>query len=156
MKTSIILSLALSLVASLLLTSPAEAARNKAPEPIVLNKLGEAHLQAYTAKLESLQAEILKALPEINDAKLEAYQKARAAEVAAVAELERTRKGKDELAYANDRCDKIPRIWIPKVEGQIKVAQAALKAAKSPEEKAKIEKTIAKKEKEQKGGIRPC
>ena len=148
MKTSIILSLALSLVASLLLTSPAEAARNKAPEPIVLNKLGEAHLQAYTAKLESLQAEILKALPEINDAKLEAYQKARAAEVAAVAELERTRKGKDELAYANDRCDKIPRIWIPKVEGQIKVAQAALKAAKSPEEKAKIEKTIAKKEKE--------
>jgi len=136
------------LVASLMLTSPAEAASKKAPEPIVLNKSGEAHLKAYTAKMEALQAEILKALPKINAAKLEAYQKARAAEVAAVAELERTRKGKEELAYANDRCDKIPRIWIPKVEGRIKVAQAALKAAKSPEEKAKIEKTIAKDEAE--------
>lgn len=146
MKPTTILSLALPIAASILLIVPAAAGKKKAEPVIPLTEVGEAHLVEYTAEMKSLKANILKSLPEINEAKKQAYQKARDAEVAAVIALRIARKGKVDLAYAHDRFDKIPRIWIPKVEGRIKVSKAALKAAKSPKQKAEIEKTIAKDE----------
>jgi len=59
------------------LISPAQAAKKKAAEPIVLNEAGEALLQEYSAKLDALKAGIIEALPKMNEAKLAAYLKAR-------------------------------------------------------------------------------
>ena len=106
-----------------------------------------AHLKEYKAKLETLKAEILKALPEINAARLQAYQKARAAEVAAIAELDRTRKGHTAISEWKRHIGDFNKKWIPMAEKKLKKAKDALKAAKSDAEKTAAEAAVAKAEK---------
>lgn len=135
------------LLVAVVLPSQTEARKKKEEAPVPLTEAGEKYLAEYTAKLDSLKAEILKAVPKINEAKLSAYQKAREAEVAAIAQLETSRKGNAEITEWKRHISDYHKKWIPISEDRLKKAKEALKKAKSPEEKASAEEAVAKAEK---------
>jgi hypothetical protein len=139
-------------VAFLSLTGPAEARKKKALEPVALTESGEAHLQEYTAKLDELKNEVIKALPKLNEGKLTVYQKAREAEVAAVAERARCRKGSHQISEWKRHIGDFNTKWIPMSEKALKEAKEALKTAKGKEAaQAAVEKAEKSLEKTKKG-----
>ena len=145
-----------ALLSFLLLPLQAEARKSNVVPPVPLTEAGEAHLEEYTAKLENLRADIVKALPEISEAKMSAYQKAREAEVAAAAQLDTARKGHAEITEWKRHINDFNVKWIPLAEGRLKEAKEALRGAKSPEERTAAEAAVAKAEKgvlKEEGGL---
>lgn len=132
---------------ALLLPLQADARKDQAEPPVALTEVGEAHLTEYSAKLEALKAEIVKALPEISEAKTSAYQEARETEVATATELYTARKGHAEITEWKRHISDFNVKWIPLAEGRLKEAKEALKAAKTPEEKVAAEAAVEKAEK---------
>lgn len=132
MKPSSILTSLMAASALILAAGSADAAKKPEP-PAPLTETGEAHLKEYTAMLEGLKAEIVAALPKIDEAKLAAYHKARAAEVAAVAEHERCRKGAHQISEWKRHIGDFETKWIPMAEDELKKAKEALKTAEDKE-----------------------
>jgi hypothetical protein len=146
MKTTTLIIVTTASVLMLALGA-ANAAKKNEPEPVSLTAHGEAHLKEYAAKLESLKAEVIKALPKIDPAKKEAYLKARAAEVAAVAQHTRYRKGAYQISEWKRHINDFHVKWIPMSEESLEKAKEAAKAAKTAEEKEAAAAAVAKAEK---------
>ncbi len=133
MKPTSILSLAMPIAASFLIAGPADARKKKEEPPAPLTEAGEAHLKEYTAKLNSLKAEIIKALPKLDEDKVATYQTARAREVAAVAEHDRARKANHQISEWKRHIGDFNTKWIPMSEDALKKAKEALKTAEDKE-----------------------
>ena len=133
MKPTSILSLAMPIAASFLIAGPADARKKKEEPPAPLTEAGEAHLKEYTAKLEALKAEIIKALPKLDEGKVATYQKARAREVAAVAEHTRARKAAHQISEWKRHIGDFNTKWIPMSEDALKKAKEELKTAEDKE-----------------------
>jgi hypothetical protein len=104
---------------------------------------GEKLRAEYTQMLSTLQEEIKKAIPEINDARKTAFAQARenAAKVTAQAEAAQAELGK--IGGAKGMIDHAKGKWIGGAEKGIATATAALKNATTPEAKAAAEKDLA-------------
>lgn len=149
----IILRLAMPFAASLALAAPAHAAKQAPAAPAApLTESGEALLARYTARMESLKADILKALPTLDAAKMDAYNKARAAETAAQAALAEVEKGQGEIKKGHGLVGHAKGKWIGGAQKAITAAQAELKAAKTDGQKAAARKKLTEAEEDLKAG----
>lgn len=134
---SLILSIGFILGGSFVSAKPNAASS----EPLTAE--GEKLRAEYTQMLSTLQEEIKKAIPEINDARKTAFAQARenAAKVTAQAEAAQAELGK--IGGAKGMIDHAKGKWIGGAEKGIATATAALKNATTPEAKAAAEKDLA-------------
>ncbi|MCF7955244.1 MAG: hypothetical protein K9M75_05535 [Phycisphaerae bacterium] len=133
--------------------SSATAAKKAKPVSATLTQVGEKLLAAYSDQLNSLKAEIVKALPKIDEQKNSAYLKALEAEKAAEAALKAAQdnmgqilKGQGLVAHAKGK-------WIGGADKGIANTKAILKKAKTPAERDAAQKELAKWQKNRQDGL---
>ena len=108
-----------------------------------LNATGQKLFARYSAEMERLRAEILKALPKIDEKKKAAYLEAREAEKAAEAALDLARKNLHKLQTAQALVDHAKK-WISRAEEGIARAKEMLEKAATEEEREAARKELAK------------
>ena len=147
MKPITVLTLAMPLAASLLLTSPANARKKNAPAPAPLTEAGETLLKQYSTKLEALKADLMAALPQIKPANKQAYEKALADESTAKAALAEVQKGQAEIKRGHGLVGHAKGKWIGGAKKAVAAAKKEINEAKTDEAKAAAEKKLAEAEK---------
>lgn len=150
---STIFSILPTAAALLLIAGPADARKKKAAPPVPLTEVGEKLLAKYDAQMGALKAEIAGALPKITPAKQQAYDQARAAELAANQALAEVQKSQGEIKKSHALVSHAKGKWIGGAEKAIKAAQAGLKAAKTTEEKKVAEEKLTAAQKGKQAGL---
>jgi len=118
------------------------AAGNAGPEtPLTAD--GEKLLAKYSEMLAALQAEIAKAVPAVDEQKKAAYLKAREAEKAAEAALNKAQQSLDSIQGAQGLVGHRKGKWIGGAEKGIAAAEAALKKATTDAECEAAKKDLA-------------
>lgn len=117
-----------------------------------LSETGKQLEAEYTKRMEALQAKLLKALPDIEKARMAAYESALEAEKAAQAALDEVLKGQKELNKRRGAVGHGNR-WIAGTEKVIRETKLVLENNPSPEEKAAAEERIAAARKSMNEGI---
>jgi len=131
------------------------AAGKAAPSvPVPLTAAGAEPLARYSAMLTSLQAEVGKALPKIDESKKAAFVKAREAAKAAEAEANAAQQSLGKIQGAKALVDHARGKWIGGAEKNIAQAEAALKKATTEAEREAAKKELAKWQANKEGGIK--
>lgn len=113
-------------------------------KPVKLTEAGEALRAKYAETLKTLQTEIEKSLPTVDDSKKTALNKARAALKTATANQAKTQQSAGKIKEAQALVEHAKGKWIGGAEKEIAKANAALKTAKTDVEKAAAMADIAK------------
>jgi hypothetical protein len=130
------------------------AADRKAAAETPLNADGEKLLAKYSEMLKTLQAEIEKALPAINEQQKVASQKAREATKAAEAEANAAQQPLGKIQAAKGLVDHAKGKWIGGAEKGIAQAEAALKKATTEAEREAAKKDLARWQADKEAGIK--
>jgi hypothetical protein len=128
-------------VACLALTAAAAAPQPAAP---ALSAAGETLRAKYETMLEGLRAEIVKAVPTVDEGKKAAYLKAREAEKAAEAGVATAQQAVDKAGGAQGLVDHRKNKWIAGAEKGIAEAQAKLAKAGTDAEREAAKAELAK------------
>lgn len=133
---------ALSIAALLVLGSPhAPAAPTQAT---VLSEVGTQLQSQYAEQLKTLRAEITAALPTVDPAKAAALKSAREATLKAQANVDAAQKDKNQINTAKGLVEHAKNKWIAGADKGIAAAEAALKQAKTDEERDVAKADLAK------------
>jgi len=130
------------------------SAAGKAAPQTPLTADGEKLLAKYSAMLTSLQAEVGKALPKIDESKKAAFLKAREAAKAAEAEANAAQQSLGKIQAAKALVDHAKGKWIGDAEKNIAKAEATLKKATTEAEREAAKKELAKWQANKEGGIK--
>jgi len=149
-----ILSCVLCLLAALAIGLSNVSAAKKAEPGIPLTEAGEKLLAKYSAMLTSLQAEVGKALPKIDESKKAAFVKAREAAKAAEAEANAAQQSLSKIQGAKALVDHAKGKWIGGAEKGIAQAEAALNKATTEAEREAAKKELAKWQANKEDGIK--
>ncbi len=126
-------------------TAPARAAKPAAAPPAPPLSAGGVKLEAnYAGRLAGLEAEIRKALPNVDEAKRAAHAAARKAEDAATADLVAARQRLGELGAAQGLVSHAKGKWIGGADKGIAEAKAKLAKATTDDERRAAEADLAK------------
>jgi len=124
--------------------SPVTAAPKKAPPLTPLNEQGERLLAQYTSLLESLRAELIKNLPQIDPSQVTALQQAASTVKTAEAESLKAKEALDKIHAAKGLVEHAKGKWIGGALKEITAAEAALKKAATDEQRAAANAALAK------------
>ena len=119
---------------------PANAAP---PAPVVLTEAGKALEAKYAARLKELQAEIVKALPAVDEGRKTAFQAAQEAVKKAREDVVEAQKPLDKIAGAAGLVGHRKNKWIAGANKGIAAAEAALKKATTDAEREAAKKDLA-------------
>lgn len=119
--------------------------KKEAPSP--LTAAGEQLKQQYAKELEKLEAKIVAAVPNVSQARKDAYAKAVAVEDKAIAELGAAQKNLGQIKKAQGLVGHAKGKWIGGAKAGIKKSKAALAKAKTDAEREKAQAELAKWEK---------
>ena len=133
--------------------SQASAAGKPAAEP-PLTAAGEKLLAHYSEMLTALQAEIAKALPAVDAGKKAAYLKAREAEKAAEAAVQKAQQSLDTIEVAQALVGHAKGKWLGGAEKGIAQAEAALKKATTDAQREAAKKELAKWQADKEAGLK--
>ena len=142
------------LLAAMAIGAPNGSAANKTEPGIVLTKDGDRLLVKYADMLKALQAEIGKAVPNVNEQNKTAFQKARGATKAAEAEANAAQQALGKIQGAKALVDHAKGKWIGGAEKGIAQAEAALKKATTEAEREAAKKDLAKWQANKEDGIK--
>jgi hypothetical protein len=133
------------LVATAIGTSVALAAKKNPKTPEVpLTETGQKLEARYVGQLETLKAEIVKALPAVDEVKKDAFMNSRVAEVAAEAQVEAAQKRMGEISTAKALVDHAKGKWIGGANKGIAAANAKLKKATTDAERQAAQQELAR------------
>lgn len=107
----------------------------------------------YAEQLESLRTELLEALPPVDELKKSAFLRAREAEVAAEAAVNKAQQRAGELTTAKALVGHAKGKWIGGADKGIAAAKEKLKAARSDAEREAAQKDLIKWEKNREDGV---
>ena len=127
----------------LLLVAPAASAAS-APPAVAVSPQEQKLQSQYAAQLATLQADIAKALPALPDERRKALLQARAAVTKAQAEAKAAQDAFGKVATAKALVDHANGKWLGGAAKGIAAAEAALKKAKTDDERAAANKDLAK------------
>jgi len=142
------------LLAAMAVGVPKGSGANKAEPGIVLTKDGDRLLAKYSDMLRALQAEIGKALPNVNEQQRTTLQKACEATKAAEAAANAAQQSLDKIQTAKALVDHAKGKWIGGAEKGIAQAEAALKKATTEAERDAARKDLAKWQANKEDGIK--
>lgn len=134
--------------------SSASAAPKNAAPVIELTEAGKQVEARYAADLAALQAEIAKGLPVVSEQKRAALQQAQDALKKTEADVEAARKPLDAVKAAEGLVGHAKGKWIGGADKGIAAAEAALKKATSPAERAAAEKELAHWQADREAGVK--
>ena len=107
-----------------------------------LNEVGQKLEASYTGQLKSLQAEIARSLPKLDEQQAAALQRAREAVKAAQAAVTAAQQPLDKIAGAAGLVGHAKGKWLGGAEKGIAAAEAALKKATTDAERAAAQKDL--------------
>lgn len=125
-----------------------------APPAAALTERGEKLVAEYTAMLDGLRAQIVAALPKVDDATKKAYFAAQQAESAAKSKIEEAGKVVGRRAAAEGLVGHAKGKWIGGADKGIAQAQANLKKATTPAEREAAEKELVTWQKNREDGVK--
>lgn len=143
---------AIMLVALMCLGATAADTQQTPPPP--LTEAGQKLEAGYAAQLQSLKAEIVKALPQIDEQKKVAYSEARKAETVAVAAFNAAKQQLNNVGKAQGAVGHAKGKWIGGAETGIAAAEAALKKATTDAEREAAQKDLANSQKNKEDGLK--
>lgn len=130
------------------------SAAEKAPPETPLTETGQKLLTRYNDMFQSLKAEITKVLPNIDEQKKAAIQKAREAVKKAETEANAAQQALGKIQGAKGLVDHAKGKWIGGAEKGIAQAEAALKKATTETEREAAKKELAKWQTNKEDGIK--
>lgn len=142
MKANTIITCMMVLIASAMTSTIALAAKKQA-EAIALNQTGKELEAKYAKLLKDLNDELVKALPNVDPKKKDAFLKARADEVTAAAGIKAAQDQMGEINTANALVGHAKGKWIGGANKGIAAANAKLKNAKTAAERTAAKKELA-------------
>ena len=134
--------------------SNVRAANAKPAAEAPLTEAGQKLLGKYSEQLKTLQAEIAKDLPKIDEQQKTVFQKTREAVKAAEAEANKAQQPQNSIQTANALVDHAKGKWIGDAEKNIAKAEAALKKAATEAEREAARKERAKWQANKEDGIK--
>lgn len=149
-KASVCLcAMVLTLATDQVLAKPAPQA-----PPAALTERGEKLAAEYTAMLDSMRAQIVAALPKVDDATKKLYIEAKQAEKAAEARVNDAKAALGKIAGAAGLVGHAKGKWIGGADKGIAEAQAKLKKAATPAEREAAVKELANWQKNREEGVK--
>ena len=124
------------------------------PANMTLSAEGEKLQARYAAMLSALQAEIIKAVPAVDERKKAAFQEAREKVKKTKAEANAAQQSLGKIAGAAAMVDHAKGKWIGGAEQGIAAAEAALKKATTDAEREAAQKDLAKWQKNKEDGLK--
>jgi len=135
-------------------TSNAWAANAKARQEATLTEAGQTLFEKYSTQLKSLQAEIARDLPKIDDQQKADLQKAREGLKSAEAAANAATQPLNKIAEAKALVEHAKGKWIGGAEKGIAQAQAAQKKATTDAEREAAQKELAKWQENREAGLK--
>jgi len=153
MGTKAINGICVAFVAVVIAASSARAAKKEAPQA-PLSEAGQELQQRYAGMFTELKADIVRALPAVDEQRKAAYLQAREAEKAAELRLKAAQQSRGKVGAAEGLVNHAKGKWIGGADKGIAEAQEKLKNAKTEAERDAAREELAKWQKNREDGLK--